>query len=91
MHLYDRYNRLKFDPIVTDIYSDDFDFSTTDMDDLGKDTIVRNNNYDLHTARGRRKRGAFTHSIDHDDVIDIESSEDEAINWEEELLKSDEY
>jgi len=82
---------LKFDPIITDIYSDDFGFSTNDIDDLCKDDMVGGKNYDLHTARGRRKRGAFTQSIDHDEVIDIESSEEETINWEEELLKSDEY
>ena len=91
-----RYDRLQFDPIVTDIYSDEFSYDATDIDiDIDDDS---GDNH-LYSTRGRRKRSSFTHPLDdddeeddndNDDVIDVESSE-EVIDWDEELSQSGDY
>ena len=89
-----RYDRLQFDPIVTDIYSDEFSYDATDID-IDDDS----GDSHLYSARGRRKRSSFTHPLedegdeeeeDDDDVIDVESSE-EVIDWDDELSQSDDY
>lgn len=86
-----RYNRLKFDPIVTDIYSDFFGYSSeSDSIDTTPYSITSpSSGHSVSNPRGRRKRSGFVHEVE-DNVIDAEHSENDIIDWDEELLRTDE-